>query len=251
MQEPLEAGLVEAVGHHDGHDVSHRLPAHPEQLGDRRLVGALGQPGHDVLKVPGMPSSRSCPRDLLGADPPAACTVDPTDLGFEETPGRAQVKMSPATDGTVVDGPGLPPARAAASHPAPAEPDHDAFGSKGDALHRCPNDGQHLVECSGDAHVSSRVARFAWSLSETTRAARARRIAKRPRPVAGTRFIVAGEDSTTAGAKGSLHRPPAALDPRLLRQITHTYPRRTKKTPGPGMPGSSSKTRAGSASSPV
>jgi hypothetical protein len=87
VQEPLEASLVEAVGHHDGHDVGHRLPAHPEQLGDRRLVGALGQPGDDVLEVSRVPGSRSGPRDLLGADPPAACAVDPADLGFEETPG--------------------------------------------------------------------------------------------------------------------------------------------------------------------
>jgi hypothetical protein len=46
------------------------------------------------------------------------------------------------------------------------------------------------------------------------------RVATRTSPgYAGADHTVAGEDFTTAGVKGSLRRPPAALDPRLLRRI--------------------------------
>ena len=42
---------------------------------------------------------------------------------------------------------------------------------------------------------------------------------------AGAHHMVAGATSITASVKGSLRRPPAALDPRLLRQLTHRNPR--------------------------
>ena len=52
------------------------------------------------------------------------------------------------------------------------------------------------------------------------------RVASREGPgIAGANHMVAGAVFATACLKGPLRRPPAALDPRLLRQITHTNPR--------------------------
>jgi hypothetical protein len=48
---------------------------------------------------------------------------------------------------------------------------------------------------------------------------------KDPGPGAEAFVMITGEDFTTACLKGPLRRPVAALDPRLLRQLTHTNPR--------------------------
>ena len=42
---------------------------------------------------------------------------------------------------------------------------------------------------------------------------------------AGAHIMMTGGSSATACVNGPLRRPPAALDPRLLRQFTHTNPR--------------------------
>ncbi len=56
------------------------------------------------------------------------------------------------------------------------------------------------------------------------------RVASREGPgIAGANHMVAGAVFATACLKGPLRRTPAALDPRLLRQITHTNPRSPKK----------------------
>jgi hypothetical protein len=46
---------------------------------------------------------------------------------------------------------------------------------------------------------------------------------------AGAHHMVAGATFTTACVKGSLRRPPAALDPLLLHQLTHGNPRSPRK----------------------
>ena len=76
------------------------------------------------------------PGHFLGADTTAAPAVDPGDLGLEEAPGRPEIQVAPAAHRAVVDGPGPPPARAAALGPPPTEPDHDPFRGEGDGGHR-------------------------------------------------------------------------------------------------------------------
>jgi len=93
--------------------------------------------------------------------------------------------VPPAAHRTVVDRPGLPPARTAVLGTSAPHPHDRRLGAEEDPDHPDAGYGQHPIECGGDAHVSSLVARFAWSLSETTRATRARRIANRPGPRAG------------------------------------------------------------------
>lgn len=144
--EVVEPSVVDRPGHHVDHDLGHRLPADPEQLGDGRLVDVLGQPRHDVLEVPAVAGPGARPGDLLGAHPPAVPTVDPADLGLEEAPGRPEVEVSPPAHRSVVDRPGPPPARAAVLGAATAQSDHDPLGGKADTGHRSPADGQHLVE---------------------------------------------------------------------------------------------------------
>ena len=98
------------------------------------------------LRVPGPGPG---PGDLLGAHPPTALAVDAGDLGLEEAPGRPQIQVPPAPHRAVVGRPGLLPAWTAVLGPAPAQPDHDSLGGEGHAGHRCTDEAQHLVECSG------------------------------------------------------------------------------------------------------
>ncbi len=65
--ETLEAGGVQAIGDHVDHVLGHRLPADPQQLGDRGLVHALGHVGDQVLEVTGVTSAWPGPGHCLGA----------------------------------------------------------------------------------------------------------------------------------------------------------------------------------------
>src|SRR3974377_1828682 len=98
------------------------LPADPQQRGDRRLVDVLGQPGHHVLEVTGVPGPGPGPRDLFGAHPLTASTGDPDDLGFQEAPGRPEGEVAPAAHPAALGGPGPPAARAAVTGRPAAQP---------------------------------------------------------------------------------------------------------------------------------
>ena len=52
--EPFEAALVPPVGDDARDDRADRVPAHPQQPGDRRERHLLRQPGHDVFEVAGV-----------------------------------------------------------------------------------------------------------------------------------------------------------------------------------------------------
>jgi len=222
--EVLQAGVVDGLGHYVDDDLGHRLPADPQQRGDRRLVDVLGQPGHHVLEVTGVPGPGPGPRDLFGAHPLTASTGDPDDLGFQEAPGRPEVEVAPAAHRAVIGGPGPPAARAAVTGRPAAQSDHDPLGGKGHLGHRGPTNGQHLVECSGDAHVFL-LARWLFGHFQTYEGDTCASLREEARPVGRARHMLAGVTFTAANVKGPLRRPPAALDPRLLRQLTHGNPR--------------------------
>ncbi len=57
--EVVRRGVVDSLGHHVDDDLGHRLPRDPQQLGDRRLVHPLSQPGDDVLEVTGVAAGRA------------------------------------------------------------------------------------------------------------------------------------------------------------------------------------------------
>ena len=148
-----EPASVDVLGDHSHHDAGHGLPARAQQLGDGGLVGALGEPRHDVFEVAGDPRPRASPRHRLSADPTAAPAVQAADLGLQEQLRAAQIQVPPPTDRPVIDRTALPAARAHRPAAAAPQPDHDTLRRERDRHDTGPDDGQQLVECSGDAHV--------------------------------------------------------------------------------------------------
>jgi len=151
--ELVQPDVVDGVAHHVDDDLGHRLPGDPKEPRDGGLVRVLGQPSHDVLEVAAVARAPASPGDLLGADLGAAPAVDPADLGFEQALRGPEVEMAPAAHAAVVDGPGLPPTGADVLGPPSTQCDHDALGPEDHAGDRGARDGQHPIECGGDAHV--------------------------------------------------------------------------------------------------
>ncbi len=125
----VQTSIVDGLHDHIGHDLGHRLPGDPQQLGNCRLVSTLGKPGNDILEVAGMACPRPCPGNLLGYHFLAAPTVDPADLGFKKAPGGTQIEVAPPAHGTVVGGPGLETTWTAVLAPLTPNPNDDAFRS--------------------------------------------------------------------------------------------------------------------------
>jgi hypothetical protein len=143
------------IDNNTGDDGGHGLPAATQQPGHHRLVGALRQPGNDVFEVAGVTGSGTSPRHLLGAHSPAASTVQATDLRLHEQLHGAEVQVPPPTCGAVIDSPAAPAARAHRSTSPATQPDDHSDRAERHRRHRGPDDPQHLVECSRDAHVSA------------------------------------------------------------------------------------------------
>src|SRR5207249_5254248 len=160
----LKAGVVDGFCHHPDDDGGHRLPAAAQQLGDRGLVGALGEPGDDVLEVPGVAGPGPCPGHLLGAHPAATPAGQPADLGLPVQPGGSEVEVAPSPPGAVIGGPGREAAGTNEATAPPAQAYHDAVGGEGHGDHAGTAQPQDLVECSGDAHVLLLFSPGAWSL---------------------------------------------------------------------------------------
>jgi len=110
-QQPVEPLAVQLFPDDPLHDAIDGLPATPEQLADRGLVGVLSEPRHDVLEVPAVPGPGPGPRHLLGPDPSAASAVQPADLRLQPHLRRAPVKVPPASHRPVIDPRATLPAR--------------------------------------------------------------------------------------------------------------------------------------------
>jgi hypothetical protein len=128
-------------------------PADPQQPANRGLVDPLGHVGDDVLEVAAVPGTRPRPRHHLGAHPLTAPTVEPADLGLQPQLRPGQIQVSPTTRRAVIDRPGRPPARAHQPGSPSPQADHDPRWRERHRRHRGPDDPQHLVECSTDAHA--------------------------------------------------------------------------------------------------
>ncbi len=198
--ELVQPGVVNGVGHHVDHDLGHRLLADQQQLGDRRLVRPLGQPGHHVLEVARMPGVGSGPAELLGAHPLTARAVDANDFGLQEAPMGSEIEVAPAAHRAVVDRSGLPPARTAVPGPPAPDADHDPFGGKGDQHHGGPDEGQHLVECSGDARVFL-LARWTFGRDHTYEGDACASLREKAPAIAGTAFMVADGTPTRQASR--------------------------------------------------
>ena len=153
--QPLQPALVEVVGDDALDDPPDRVPADPQQPGDRRLGHLLRQPRDDVFEVARVVRAGPRPRDRLELHA-AVRAAQPAQLALDHAPARAEIQMAPALDAPVVDlqmPAGLPAARA---HPPPApQPDgHDhPLGAEADVDDRRAGQAQQPVECRGDAHV--------------------------------------------------------------------------------------------------
>jgi hypothetical protein len=148
------------ISHHPGHDRGHRRPGAAQQPGDGGLVGALGQPGDDVLDVAGEPGTGAGPWHRLGPHPAAASAGQPADLGLQVQPGGAQVQVPPAAHRAVIDRPGGPAAGAVQAATSAAQADDDPTWGEHHRGHVGAGDGEHLVACGSGAHASLR--RVGW-----------------------------------------------------------------------------------------
>jgi hypothetical protein len=109
--QPVQAAVVDVVGHHPADDVVDCLPRATQQLRHAGLVHPLRQPAGHILEVAGMPGTRPRPPHLLGAHSSAAVTVHPMQVGLQEHLAGAEVQVPPTPPGRVVAESGTPPAR--------------------------------------------------------------------------------------------------------------------------------------------
>jgi len=92
------------------------------------VLRALGEPGDDVLEVPGVAGTGPSPGHLLGAHP-APTLAGQADLGLQVQPGGSQVEVAPSPPGAVVGATGGEPARAHEATAPPAQAYDDAVGA--------------------------------------------------------------------------------------------------------------------------
>lgn len=97
---------------------------------------------------------RTGPGDLLRTNALGARARQAPDPSFQEELGRPQVQVSPPAYGPIVVGRRRVTAWAPHAPGPPAEADYDADGGEADPGHGSSGDGEHPVECRGDAHVS-------------------------------------------------------------------------------------------------
>ena len=132
-----------------------RVPADPQQPGDRRERHLLRQPRDDVLEVARVVRARPRPRHRL--QPHAAVTAaQQPQLALDPAAAGAQIEVPPALDAAVVD---LEPAGLAAAPStraagAAAGPSRHPVGGEADVDHGCPGQAEQPLECRGDAHVA-------------------------------------------------------------------------------------------------
>src|SRR4051794_1864981 len=100
--EALQAALVEMLGDHTGDDPPDRVPADPEQPGDRRAGHLLRQPRDDVLEVARVRAARSRPRHRLHPHPAGAAAQQPQ-LALDHAAAGAEIEVPPALDAPGVE----------------------------------------------------------------------------------------------------------------------------------------------------
>ena len=131
--------------------------------------------GHLPVNHGIVPSARSHGSRMAWARPQPGKRVFPSwpaDLDFEETAGRSRVQVAPAAPRTVVDRPGLLPARAAVFRRRRRSPTTIPSGVKeSHGGRRCGDEAQHLVECSGDARLLSQIVRLVGRIRNDERGA--------------------------------------------------------------------------------
>src|SRR5688572_1508285 len=115
------------VGLDPGHDRSHRPPPHSHQLRDRRFRSAHGQPGHRLVKGPGMAGAVTSPRDLDDGRTVKRAS-DAARIRLKEDPDGPQIQSSPpaAAFPTVIPRtpPTAPPTPSNGSLPGPDRHHH-------------------------------------------------------------------------------------------------------------------------------
>ena len=100
--EAREALFVEVIGDHALNDPTDRLPADPEQRGDRRLGHLLGEERDQVLEAARVARTRSGPRD--GLEPGTAVAAPhPPQAALDRAAAGAEVEMPPALESPVVE----------------------------------------------------------------------------------------------------------------------------------------------------
>src|ERR671910_1362571 len=152
----LEAALVEMLDGHARDDPPDRVPADPEQAADRGTGHLLRQPRDHVLEVARVPRARARPRHRLHPHAAVAATQQPQ-LALDDAAARAEIKVSPAFDASIVDL--QAPARLAAARahpPTTSQPDRDdhPLGGEADVEHGRSGQAEQPLECGGDAHVA-------------------------------------------------------------------------------------------------
>ena len=153
VAQPIEPAVIEPFGDDASHDPLDRLPRTAQQPADARLVGALSQPGDEVLEQDRVPGPGPCPGHLLGPDPTASPAVDPGDVGFVEHLRRGEVQVPPPSPRPVIPRPGRRAARAAMRPTGGLQLHHQHVALDGEIDHPGTRDAQDQVQCSHDAHV--------------------------------------------------------------------------------------------------
>ena len=143
------------VGDDSLHDPPDRVPADPQQPGDRRLRHLLREPRNGVLEVAGVAGARPRPRDRLELCA-AVQTPHPAQLALDHTARRAEVEMAPSLAPAVVvvhAPPRLPATRTDPSTATQADRHDHPLAAEAHIDDRGAGQAQQPVECRGDAHV--------------------------------------------------------------------------------------------------
>ena len=100
--EPGQPRLVEMVGDDPRDDQADRVPADPQQAGDRCLGHLLRQPRDDVFEVARVRRARPRPRHGLVAHA-AVGAAQPAQLALDDAAVGAEIEVAPALDAPAVN----------------------------------------------------------------------------------------------------------------------------------------------------
>jgi len=154
VNQPVQVGRVQPVGHHPRADPAHRVPVDAHQPGDRGLVGLGRQKRDEVFEVPGEPGSRPSERHTLG-EHPVGRAAKPAQLGAHHHLPAAQIQPPPRRGyrpGVTARPSRVVAPRAAQTASTQRHRHGDHARGKGHLAHGDARQGQQAVKCCSDAH---------------------------------------------------------------------------------------------------